>query len=116
MHINVCPAMQPLTPVCLVEDLFAIIETLKSSPDVARGELVEGILRKLHDQEESAPREQEQERAINLAVRVMTMVNCSTHRQSSILLEHGVHKVPWRRDATLGEFLINIFPITDHPR
>lgn len=107
--------MERLTPFWSVEDLFAIIQALKSSPNAVRGELVEGIQKTVHGQEEKASLEQQRERAINLAVRIMTMVNCSTQRQSSGLLEHGVHKVSWRCDATFSQFITTVFPMTDHP-
>jgi len=43
------------------------------------------------------------------------MVNCSTSRQSSVLLEHGSQQVPWKGDVPFSEFITSIFPKTDHP-
>ena len=90
------------------EDLMKIIKELKSNPEVTREEILEKLFT---DQ----PARSDQERAINIAVRVMLMVNCSTSRQSSVLLEHGSQQVPWRGDIPFSEFIISIFPKTDHP-
>jgi hypothetical protein len=90
------------------EDLIMIIEELKSNPETTREALVEKLFT-------SRPARNDQERAINIAVRVMMMVNCSMSRQSSILLEHGNQDVPWRNDVPFSEFITSIFPKTDHP-
>jgi hypothetical protein len=90
------------------EDLIMIIEELKSNPETTR----EALLKKLFT---NRPARNDQERAINIAVRVMMMVNCSMSRQSSILLEHGNQHVPWRNDVPFSEFITSIFPKTDHP-
>jgi hypothetical protein len=90
------------------EDLVRIIEELKSSPEVTRQALLEKLF-------SDRPARSDQERAINIAVRIMMMVNCSTLRQSSILLEHGSQQVPWRKDIPFSEFIASIFPKTDHP-
>jgi hypothetical protein len=90
------------------EDLLEIFEELKSNPEVTRT----GLLEKLFI---DRPVRNDQERAINIAVRVMMMVNCSTSRQSSVILEHGSQQVPWGKDVTFAEFITSIFPKTDHP-
>ena len=63
----------------------------------------------------SLPLSTDRERAINLAVKVMAMVNCSAQRQSSGLLEHGFSQAPWRSDVTFSQFMVDVFPMTDHP-
>jgi hypothetical protein len=90
------------------EDLLEIFEELKSNPEVTRTELLEKLFI-------DRPVRSDQERAINIAVRVMMMVNCSTSRQSSVILEHGSQQVPWGKDVTFAEFITSIFPKTDHP-
>ncbi len=90
------------------EDLMKIIMELKSKPEVTREEILEKLFT-------DRPARSDQERAINIAVRVMLMVNCSTSRQSSVLLEHGSQQVPWRGDIPFSEFITSIFPKTDHP-
>ncbi|KAE9377691.1 hypothetical protein N431DRAFT_541349 [Stipitochalara longipes BDJ] len=90
------------------EDLLIIIEELKSNPKVTR----EALLEKLFT---DRPARGDQERAINIAVRVMMMITCSTSRHSSVLLEHGSQQVPWRSDVPFSEFITSIFPKTEHP-
>lgn len=90
------------------EDLMKIIEELKSNPEVTRDALLEKLFT-------DRPARSDQERAINIAVRVMMMVNCSASRQSSALLEHGSQQVPWRSDIPFSEFITSMFPKTDHP-
>lgn len=95
------------------EDLFAIIKQLKLEPDITRAELTARIFR--DDTSRGLPSFADRERAINLAVKVMAMVNCSAQRQSSGLLEHGLSQAPWRSDITFSQFLVDTFPMTDHP-
>lgn len=95
------------------EDLFAIIKQLKLEPDITREEFAAKIFR--DNTCRRLPSSADQERAINLAVKVMAMVNCSAQRQSSGLLEHGVLQAPWRSDVTFSQFISDIFPMTDHP-
>lgn len=90
------------------DDLMKIIKELKSNPEVTRVALLEKLFT-------DRPARSDQERAINIAVRVMMTVNCSAPRQSSALLEHGSQQVPWRSDIPFSEFITSIFPRTDHP-
>jgi hypothetical protein len=90
------------------EELFAIIQELKSNPEVTRLELLEKLF-------PDRPARSDQERAVNLAVRVMMMVNCSASRQSPALLEHGTHQAPWRSDVAFSQFISDAFPKMDHP-
>jgi hypothetical protein len=90
------------------EELFEIINELKLNPDLTRGELLDNLF-------PERPARSDQERALNLAVRVMLMVNVSASRRSSDLLEHGSHQSPWRNDVGFSQFLTDAFPKTDHP-
>ena len=95
------------------EDLFKVILALKANPDLTRAQLIEKLFTV---QSRGDPITViDQEHAINLAVRVMLMVNCSAQRQSSGLLEHGGHQVRWRSHVTFSQFVEEIFPMTDHP-
>ena len=95
------------------EDLFAIIKKLKLEPDITRAAFAAEVFRE--DPCRRLPSSADQERAINLAVKVIAMVNCSAQRQSSGLLENGLSQAPWRSDVTFSQFIIDIFPMTDHP-
>ena len=95
------------------EDLFAIIKKLKLEPDITRAAFAAEVFRE--DTHGRLPPSADRERAVNLAVKVLAMVNCSAQRQSSGLLEHGLPQTPWRGDVTFSQFIIDIFPMTDHP-
>jgi hypothetical protein len=89
------------------EDLFKILEKLKSSPDVTRADLVEQIFT-------DRPVRNDQERAVDLAIRIMFMINCSTSRRGSVLVESGVHQFPWRKEVTLADFIESLFSKQRH--
>ncbi|KAL9620396.1 MAG: hypothetical protein Q9160_005096 [Pyrenula sp. 1 TL-2023] len=57
----------------------------------------------------------EQQTAVDLALRVMTMVNYSGSGRGWNLLEAGLYQSPWRDDCSVGEFLSDCFPTTEHP-
>jgi hypothetical protein len=95
------------------ESLLEIIRKLKLDPDVTRAQLTDEIFK--NSPVGRKPPSVDQDRAINLAVRVMVMVNCSAQRQSSGLLEHGTHQIRWHGDVTFSQFIEDIFPTTDHP-
>ena len=94
------------------EDLLKIIRQLKLEPEITRAALATKIY---GASGERTPRVEDQERAINLAVKVMVMVNCSAERQSSGLLEHGAYQIAWRGDHTFCQFIQDMFPKTDNP-
>lgn len=95
------------------EDLFKIIEDLRSDPDITRSQLAERLFMQRPGQR--PPHLADQERAINLAVRVMTMVNASAQCQSYGLLEYGAYQIPWRNDDTFSQFITDVFPMSDYP-
>ncbi|TAQ87664.1 hypothetical protein B7494_g4009 [Chlorociboria aeruginascens] len=95
------------------EDLFEIIELLKTRPDMTRARLSSQIL-EIRSVRRRTPLI-DLERAINLAVKIMIMVNCSTQKTSPAILENGENKTPWINDVSFAQFLTNAFPMTDHP-
>ena len=94
------------------EDLLEIIRQIKLDPELTRVALATKIYGASRG---SVPSVEDQERAINLAVKVMVMVNCCAERQSSGLLEHGAYQIPWRGDNSFCQFIQDIFPKTDNP-
>lgn len=90
------------------EDLRKIIEELKSDPYVTRQTLLESLF-------PDRPARSDQERAVNMAVRVLLMINCASSRQSPLLLEHGSDQTPWRSEVPFSEFITSIFPRSEHP-
>jgi hypothetical protein len=90
------------------EDLFTIIQEVRSNPDITRVDLMEKLFT-------DRPARHDQERAVNLAVHLILMVNCGASRQSSILAEYGSHQTPWKNDVTLTQFVTGAFPQERHP-
>lgn len=90
------------------EDLFDIIKALRSNPELTKADLLE----KLFD---DRPTRADQKRALNLAVQVVMMINCSVSRQSSVLLEYGNQQARWNKDDSFSQFLHDAFPKIAHP-
>jgi hypothetical protein len=95
------------------EDLFDIIQRLKMEPNLSRAQLAESLFGKQPGQSQAALADREC--AINLAVKVMAMINCSAAHQTPSLLEHGTFQIPWRETVPFSQFMSDIFPLTDHP-
>ncbi len=96
------------------EDVLIILDQLKTKPASPRSKLREALFEDIWRDRPLPPR-CDQDSAIDLAVKVMTMVNCSASAHSHGLLEHGAYQVPWRDDVGLDSFMENILPLTDHP-
>ena len=95
------------------DDLLDVLEQMKSMPDTTRAQLTGLLFQKRNRQQ--APPAADKERALDLAVKVMVMVNCSARREPSGQLEYGPHQIPWASDVALGQYITNIFPMTDDP-
>lgn len=78
-----CPALSNY------EDLIDLITEIKSHSETSRDQLAATLFASRPKSGESPTADQQ--RAVNLAVKIMVMVNCSAQRQSSGLLEHGLH-------------------------
>ncbi|KAF7880389.1 uncharacterized protein EAF02_007235 [Botrytis sinoallii] len=103
---NIVPGQSP--GLSSYNDLFRMIEQLKSSPELSKAELLEKFFT-------DRPTRPYQERALNLAVQVVMMINCSVFRQSSVLLEYGNEQARWHLNDTFLQFLNDVFPKTFHP-
>lgn len=95
------------------EEIFRIISELKLKPRITRLELGKKLFGS-HLPPEQVPTA-DQEEAINLAVKIMTTINCSMQNTSSSLLEQGMNLVPWRNDVPFCQFIIDVFPRAEHP-
>ena len=95
------------------DDLFDVLEQLKLMPDMPRAQLTSLVFQKRA--QKHAPPATDKERALDLAVKIMVMVNCSARREPSSQLEHGPHQIPWASDVAFGQYITNTFPITDNP-
>jgi hypothetical protein len=100
------------------EDLFQIIQQMKSQPNVYRANIAQNPKSEA-DVDGPKTRQYAQsmnrDKAINLAVKVMFMIDCSSQHHNLSLLEHGIDNVVWRNDSTLAQFIAEAFPQTDHP-
>jgi hypothetical protein len=96
-------------------DVFDIIQIIKAWPDLPRSQLTKEYFSSRDNGQSPLPPLTDQNRAFNLAVRIMTMVNCSANHQQSDVLELGRQPVIWRNDMSMSQFLHEAFPKTDHP-
>jgi hypothetical protein len=94
------------------EDLFDIIQTLKRNQNVPRSTLTTKHF--CSREKDSKPHIADQNRAFNLAIRIMTTVCCSAKNQISSRFELGSEPVVWRGDEWFREFMGSIFPWVDH--
>jgi hypothetical protein len=93
------------------DDLFSIILLIKEKPDVPRSLLTEEYFSKY----DRKPDVTDQQRAFNLAIKIMDMLNCPTENQSLDGLELGSGPTTWGNDKTHHEFIEATFPAKDHP-
>ncbi|RSM05631.1 hypothetical protein CEP52_006176 [Fusarium oligoseptatum] len=91
-------------------ELFAIIQVLKENPDTKRSELTSAHFTNRGGQ---TPTPDDQDRAFNLALRVIATVTCCLDNRSVDTLEAGLQPIPWRDDMTWTQFLSTAFPVID---
>ncbi|KAJ3535332.1 hypothetical protein NM208_g7172 [Fusarium decemcellulare] len=89
-------------------DLFAIIRLFKENPDTKRSELTSTHFAA---RDGVAPTPDDQDRAFNLALRVMTMVTCCLDNRSIDTLEAGLQPIAWRDSMSWKQFLSTAFPV-----
>ncbi|KAL9130278.1 MAG: hypothetical protein Q9217_001489 [Psora testacea] len=92
------------------EDLLEIIRRLKANADEERAQLTSIAFRN-RSKSDSLPPTEDQRYAINLAVKIMTMINCSAQQQNRELIEQGTFGLPWRDDISLSQFILHVFPL-----
>lgn len=98
------------------QDLADIIRCIRQNPTVPRMQLTKmHFMSRYQDKVEAAPAIEDQNRTFNLAVKLMSMVNCSIEGQAGGLLESGAEPCMWRSDKSLHEFYSSVFPTRDHP-
>ena len=71
--------------------------------------------RSAEEGQQETPNQQDQRRAFNMAVRILTMINCSAENQADALLEEGTRPITWINNDSLVQFINKSFPTTDHP-
>jgi hypothetical protein len=96
------------------EDLWRIIELLRSKPDATMGDLWESIVPG-YLQKATRTNRDDLQSAVALAVRVLTMINCSALHHSSDRLEKGTCRLDWKQDVAFTKYLQDLFPTCDDP-
>ena len=96
-------------------DLWDIINCLRRMPEVTKGRLIEvtkaaSVGRSAGSGHGSADVTTDQGLAVDLAVRVFTMINCYTQPRGVSILEQGLHQAPWHQDVPLTKYIENLFP------
>ncbi|KAL3417856.1 hypothetical protein PVAG01_10866 [Phlyctema vagabunda] len=94
------------------DDLYRVLEYIKMYPEATKAELLKGLFADSIDAESSIA---DQEQAVNLALRIMLMVNCCSRFLSLGLLESGMSQITWKDNVGLSQYISDIFPMTDHP-
>jgi hypothetical protein len=86
-----------------------VIESVKSNPDISRD-----VLTTLVWGNGSTSSSPQVASTIDRAIRIMTMVDCSSLHQSSGRLEEGVLRIPWRGQDSFSQFLEQAIPFNHH--
>lgn len=92
------------------QQLHTLIEALKNNGNVLRGDITNSFYASHKFTNRPEPPAYDQNKAVDLALRVMAMLNCAADDLSLNLLESGVAPLPWREDETLLQFFDKIFP------
>jgi hypothetical protein len=93
--------------------LFEMIEALKGSSEQSPKQF-STLFFNSHPDRHMIPSE-DRRQALNLAMRIGYMVNCSAQQHSSALMEFGAFQRHWQDDCTLSQFMVESFRTTDHP-
>jgi hypothetical protein len=96
-------------------DLLGIIRLMKTHPDAPRVHLTQQYFANRDDAAIKIPDPTDQLRAFNIAARVLLMVNCGLSHESIEILEYAQLPRPWRNDMSISQFVIEIFPTSNHP-
>ncbi|KAI9729555.1 MAG: hypothetical protein M1834_006751 [Cirrosporium novae-zelandiae] len=95
------------------DNLFGAIRKLKSDPHISRAELKHRLFGNRPDEQQASVLDQD--RAINLALKVIFMVNCGAQSPELDILEQGAYHVRWKDDISFKQYVTDIFPTTDYP-
>jgi hypothetical protein len=95
------------------EDICSIIRTLQTRPSASRSDITTECFPT--PGKAATLSKDDQHRAINLAVKVMFMVTCTSGTRSPGLLELGAGPTQWQDDVSLTQLFTAMFPTTDHP-
>jgi len=91
-------------------DITEIIKLLKDNPDKTRSQLINDHFSSPNQQTQNAPTDQDKNRAFDLAVRILVMVNSSSDLKATNRLEAGEDSAVWSEDETFTKFMETSFP------
>ncbi|KAI1372763.1 hypothetical protein F4677DRAFT_241137 [Hypoxylon crocopeplum] len=91
-------------------DLQRVIESIKSYPNKPRLQLTKEHFGHYETWDSQGLPSDDENRAFNLATRVMTMLQCSVEGQSDGLLEAGSQPTIWRSDQSFNQFINSAIP------
>lgn len=97
------------------KEICDLILHIRQNASVPRSQVTEAFFTKRRSHDGQVPAAEDQDRAINLAMKLMTMISCTTETQAGGLLESGVQPSIWRGDKSLADFFTLTFPMRDHP-
>lgn len=100
------------------DDLIELIRFIRNKTTIPRHQLTADYFteRARRENRQEQPDIHDQERAISLAGRILTMVNFSTEsNHAEALIEEGSRVVSWTSTDSLAKFVSRSFPMTDHP-
>jgi len=96
--------------------LIAIIKMLRTNLDEERSKVTTEYFDGRASRESGpSPPQSDQDRAFNIAARIMAMTRPSAQNQSDGLLESGAQTIIWYRGNSLASFVNSAFPKRDHP-
>lgn len=93
-------------------DLLAIVQLLKENPTAKRSQLTVIYFAAVNGK--SAPTTGDQNRALNLALRVLLMTTCCLESRLANDVEAGSQPIPWRDDMSWTQLLGAIFPTVNY--
>lgn len=109
----ICPRATDGWAAGIIDDLIAIVATLKRCAQAHRSALT-----KVHFSQRAEVRGEvllppvvDQNRTFNLGARVMAMVNSAAENQTDGLLESGMLPLTWQDDASFSNVLDTAFPL-----
>ena len=110
VYINVTASI-PQRIVNTHTDLWSIIKHVQQNADQTKAQMISKLFagtRKTQVEGQSSMK-LDQAFAIDLAVRIATMINCFSQPRGIHFLEHGLHQIPWQEDISFVVYLETLF-------
>jgi hypothetical protein len=97
------------------DDICNLIEQVKRvDSSLTKVALLKHLRADKPESEAESEPSSDEESAIDLVIRVSTMINTSSGEQESSALEHGFGRLSWRSSLSYHAFLAKLFPVSDH--